>query len=115
MLGHLPLCYLVISEFVPHAIKNQTCLLKADELEQVHVVVETKVETLFSRYHEEPEFLHVVYLYTVLDARHSLVFFRSYRIGCGSDGAWVVAGILVNDTYCFMHGVLLAHRPLGLL
>ena len=37
-----PLSDVVVCKFMPHLVQNQACLLKADELQQVHVVIETE-------------------------------------------------------------------------
>ena len=84
VLRHRSLGYVVVREFVPHRVQDQTGLLEADQLEHVHVVVEAQIQVLFLRQIEKPKRFDVVLLYVLPNFRHPhrLLRLRSSRSSC---------------------------------
>ncbi len=61
-----------------HAVKDATSFFKANELEQVHVVVEAQVQVLFSAEHHQTERFDVIVLNQILQTSDSLLLLGAY-------------------------------------
>ena len=73
MLGHLPFRHLIVRKLVPHRFQDQAGLLEANQLQQIHIVVEAHIQELFSSKIEESERLNIIILDNVLHASQPLL------------------------------------------